>query len=53
MLNGLKDLYLDDNKLSESIPDLSGLTLLEKLDLGNNQLTGSIPDLSGLTLLHL
>ena len=42
-------LFLGSNNLSGSIPDLSALTSLRKLDLLVNDLSGSIPDLSALT----
>lgn len=45
------EIKLDNNNLRGTIPDLSALTHLERLDLSSNQLTGSIPDLS--TLTHL
>jgi Leucine-rich repeat (LRR) protein/sugar lactone lactonase YvrE len=47
----LQILYLQNNQLTGSIPDFSGLTNLKYLYLSNNQLTGSIPDFSGLTQL--
>ena len=45
------ELFLTDNRLRGTIPDLSILTNLTNLFLGSNQLTGSIPDLSALTSL--
>ena len=38
--------YLDNNGLSGTIPDLSALTSLVSLDLGINRLSGPVPDLS-------
>jgi hypothetical protein len=40
------------NKLTGSIPSLSGLTALQVFDAYNNQLTEPIPSLSGLTALQ-
>jgi len=50
-LTNLQHLYLDNNALSGSIPDLSSLTTLTYLYLSHNHLSGPIPDLSGLTSL--
>ncbi|NJO17283.1 MAG: hypothetical protein HC877_16530 [Thioploca sp.] len=49
----LEKIYLDDNQLIDSIPDLSALTHLQELSFYNNQLTGSIPNLSTLTNLQM
>ena len=46
-------LVLNDNQLSGVIPDLSGLTRLQRLSLDENQLSGEIPELSGLTSLQI
>jgi Leucine-rich repeat (LRR) protein len=43
---------LISNNLSGPLPDLSGLTNLQRFDVGANQLTGSIPVISGLTNLQ-
>ncbi|BAP57706.1 peptidase C25 gingipain [Thioploca ingrica] len=51
-LTKLEKLYLDDNQLSGSIPDLAALTHLQVLSCYGNQLTGSIPNLSTLTQLQ-
>ena len=45
-LNGMtnmRELWLWGNKLSGTIPDLSGMTSLQKLKLAKNNLTGGIP----------
>ena len=45
-LNGMtnmRELWLWGNRLSGTIPDLSGMTSLEKLKLASNKLTGGIP----------
>ena len=45
-LNGMtnmRELWLWGNRLSGTIPDLSGMTSLQKLKLGSNNLTGGIP----------
>ena len=61
-LTGLKYLYLNDNQLSEAIPDAWGsmthlLPNLAHLSLHNNQLSGEIPadlgNLTSLMILHL
>ena len=41
-----------DNKITGTIPSLSGMTKLDTFNFYHNQLTGSIPSLSGLTLLR-
>lgn len=51
-LVGLQTLWLYDNQLSGSIPDLSALVNLQELYLFANQLSGSIPDLSALVNLR-
>ena len=52
-LDQLTDLYLQDNHLTGSIPDLGRLSKLEILRMWNNQLTGEIPaSLSNLTKLR-
>ena len=50
-LTQLEKLYLYDNQLTGTIPDLSALINLEILSLYENELTGPIPDLS--TLINL
>ena len=47
------ELYLEDNGLRGSIPNLDALTSLWYLDLGHNQLSGRVPDLSALTSLEI
>ena len=42
-MTGMRELWLWGNRLSGTIPDLSGMTSLEKLKLGKNNLTGGIP----------
>ena len=45
-LNGMtnmRELWLWGNSLTGSIPDLSGMTSLQKLKLANNDLTGGVP----------
>ncbi|KAL2460243.1 Leucine-rich repeat (LRR) family protein [Abeliophyllum distichum] len=42
-LTALKHLWLGDNKLSGTIPDMSGMKALETLHLENNKLEGSVP----------
>jgi Leucine-rich repeat (LRR) protein len=42
----LKQLWLDDNMLSGSIPDLNALGSLEVLMLQNNKFVGPLPDMS-------
>ncbi|KAG4101490.1 L domain-like protein [Neocallimastix lanati (nom. inval.)] len=39
----LRELALDNNKLTGAIPDISGLTKLTTLALNNNELEGAIP----------
>ena len=51
-LTGLQELWLNSNRLTGSIPNLSSLTALEVLHLSGNELSGEIPDLSGLTNLR-
>ncbi|XP_021683463.1 probable LRR receptor-like serine/threonine-protein kinase At5g59680 [Hevea brasiliensis] len=52
-LTALTHLWLGENKLSGSIPDLSMLKDLQTLHLDNNQLQGSIPkSLGQLRVLH-
>ncbi|KAL8554506.1 hypothetical protein ACS0TY_002621 [Phlomoides rotata] len=46
-LTALKHLWLGDNKLSGTIPDLSALRSLETLHLENNQFEGSVPSSIG------
>ena len=46
-LTSLTTLDLSDNRLSETIPDLSALNQLQDLYLGDNQLSGTIPDWLG------
>ena len=43
LLTGLKTLWLQDNLLTGTIPDLSALAGLTSLRLNSNQLSGSIP----------
>lgn len=40
------NLVLDDNQLNGTIPDLSALMGLERINLGSNQLSGPVPDFS-------
>ena len=47
-MTNMRELWLWGNSLSGSIPDLSGMTSLDKLKLANNDLTGGIPDASRL-----
>ena len=42
-------LYLENNGLSGTLPDLSALTSLTSLNLGVNRLSGPVPDLSALS----
>ena len=46
-------IWLEFNKLTGTLPSLSGLTALQAFVVRNNQLTGSIPSLSELTALQL
>lgn len=46
-LSAIAHLWLGDNKLSGSLPDLSAMKTLETLHLENNQLEGSIPESLG------
>ncbi|KAL2621898.1 hypothetical protein R1flu_002103 [Riccia fluitans] len=39
---GLKILFMQENRLNGSVPDLSNMTQLENLDLNTNNLTGKI-----------
>uniref|UniRef100_A0A0D9VQE5 Malectin-like domain-containing protein n=1 Tax=Leersia perrieri TaxID=77586 RepID=A0A0D9VQE5_9ORYZ len=41
-LTGMKTIYLSGNKLTGSIPDLSGMRILTALHLDGNQLSGAI-----------
>ncbi|XP_011094724.1 probable LRR receptor-like serine/threonine-protein kinase At1g67720 [Sesamum indicum] len=56
-LDGLVELWLDNNSLSGSIPDFSGCPNLKRIHLENNQLTGDLPaslaDLSSLRELYV
>jgi Leucine-rich repeat (LRR) protein len=56
-LTNLTELYLNNNQLSEAIPNLGNLTKLTNLDLSYNQLNSSIPisltNLTNLTELDL
>lgn len=45
LLDELDSLNLSGNKLSEAIPDLTGMYALQKLDLSDNLLTGPVPPL--------
>ena len=50
-LNGMtnmRELWLWGNSLTGLIPDLSGMTSLDKLKLANNNLTGGVPEASEL-----
>ena len=47
-MTDMKDLWLWGNMLTGTIPDLSGMTSLEKLKLAGNNLTGGIPEASRL-----
>ena len=47
-MNGMRELWLWGNRLSGTIPDLSGMTSLQKLNLGKNDLTGGVPQTSAL-----
>ena len=50
-LNGMtnmRELWLWGNSLSGTVPNLSGMTSLDKLKLANNNLTGGIPQASTL-----
>ena len=51
-LTGLTEIWLNNNRLSGSIPTLSTLTSLTTLLLNGNELSGQIPDLSSLTSLE-
>ncbi|XP_042501897.1 probable LRR receptor-like serine/threonine-protein kinase At1g67720 [Macadamia integrifolia] len=46
-LDGLTELWLDGNSLTESIPDISNLQNLTIVHLENNRLTGPIPSYLG------
>ncbi|KAL7136580.1 hypothetical protein ABFS83_10G039900 [Erythranthe nasuta] len=56
-LDGLVELWLDNNSLSGSIPDFSGCPNLKKIHLEDNKLTGGLPsslsDLSNLRELYV
>ncbi|XP_068316509.1 receptor-like protein EIX1 [Pyrus communis] len=45
--NSLETLYLYNNHLSGSIPDLTNFSSLKELDLSGNQLSGTIPESIG------
>jgi Leucine-rich repeat (LRR) protein len=47
--SNLRNIYVNNNKLTDPIPSLSGLTNLSLFFCGPNQLTGSIPSLAGVT----
>ncbi len=47
-MNGMRELWLWGNRLSGTIPDLSGMTSLQKLKLGKNDLRGGVPQASQL-----
>ena len=49
----LTDVQFFDNKVTGTLPSLSGLTNLQEFRCDTNQLTGSIPSLSGLTNLQI
>ena len=44
---GMRELWIWGNRLSGTIPDLSGMASLRKLKLGKNDLTGGIPEWLG------
>lgn len=48
----IQTIFVDDNKLSGSIPDITGMSSLQLINYGKNQLTGSIPSLSNNTVLR-
>ncbi|KAL6507949.1 hypothetical protein OROGR_024144 [Orobanche gracilis] len=56
-LDGLVELWLDNNSLSGPIPDFSGCPSLKKIHLENNQLSGDLPsslgDMSNLRELYV
>ena len=47
-MTNMRELWLWGNDLNGSIPDLSGMTSLDKLKLANNMLTGGVPAASQL-----
>ena len=47
-LVSLEALYLYENELTGTIPDMSALVNLQHLSLNNKKLTGTIPDMSAL-----
>ena len=47
-MTNMRELWLWGNNLNGSIPDLSGMTSLDKLKLANNMLTGGVPAASQL-----
>ena len=47
-VTNMRELWLWGNRLSGTIPDLSGMTSLQKLKLAGNNLTGGIPAVSEL-----
>ncbi len=47
-MTDMRELWLWGNSLSGSIPDLSGMTSLERLKLANNRLMGGVPEASRL-----
>ena len=47
-MTNMRELWLWGNRLSGTIPDLSGMTSLQKLKLAGNNLTGGIPAVSEL-----
>ena len=46
-MTNMRELWLWGNRLSGTIPDLSGMTSLQKLKLSGNNLTGGIPSSLG------
>ena len=46
-MTGMRELWLWGNRLSGTIPDLSGMISLQKLKLSSNNLTGGIPTTLG------
>ena len=47
-MTDMRELWLWGNSLSGSIPDLSGMSSLERLKLANNRLMGGVPEASRL-----
>ena len=45
-MTNMRELWLWGNNLTSTVPDLSGMTSLDKLKLANNNLTGGIPEAS-------